>query len=210
MGKNWVEWHADYDEPGSPLHRRLAVVQRRIRDALDEAAPGPIKVISMCAGQGRDLLGVLADHPRRADVTARLVELDPENVRLARAAAAGLDVTVVAGDAGLSTGYAGAVPADIALVCGVFGNISDGDIKQTVGWLPKLCRQGATVIWTRHHEAPDLTPTVRKWFAEAGFAEIAWYTDDDSWISVGTHRLTGEPQPFEPGVRLFEFVPERV
>ena len=210
MGKNWVDWHAAYDEPDSPLYRRLAEVQRRIRDALDEAAPGPIKVISMCAGQGRDLLGVLADHPRRADVTARLVELDPENVRLAKAAAAGLDVTVIAGDAGLSTGYAGAVPADIALVCGVFGNISDGDIKQTIGWLPRLCRQGATVIWTRHHEAPDLTPTVRKWFAEAGFAEIAWYTDDDSWISVGAHRFTGEPQAFEPGVRLFEFVPERV
>jgi hypothetical protein len=33
-------------------------------------------VISLCAGQGRDLLGVLADHPRREDVRARLVELD--------------------------------------------------------------------------------------------------------------------------------------
>ncbi|GHD35622.1 hypothetical protein GCM10010335_31060 [Streptomyces galbus] len=30
----------------------------------------------MCAGQGRDLIGVLAGHPRRDDVRARLVELD--------------------------------------------------------------------------------------------------------------------------------------
>jgi hypothetical protein len=31
----------------------------------------------MCAGQGHDVLGALPDHPRRGDVTARLVELDP-------------------------------------------------------------------------------------------------------------------------------------
>jgi hypothetical protein len=38
----------------------------------------------MVAGQERDLLPVLAEHPRPVDVTARLVELDPRNVRLAR------------------------------------------------------------------------------------------------------------------------------
>jgi hypothetical protein len=32
----------------------------------------------MCAGEGRDLLEVLADHPRSGDVGGRLVELNPE------------------------------------------------------------------------------------------------------------------------------------
>ena len=210
MGRNWVDWHAAYDEPGSSLYRRLALVRQRIREALDARPPGPITVISMCAGQGRDLLGVLADHPRRADVAATLVELDPHNVALAEQTATGLNVTVVAADAGLSTEYAGAVPADIALVCGVFGNISDDDIRHTVGWLPRLCRPGATVIWTRHRRAPDLTPTVREWFADAGFAEVAFDTADTLSIGVGTHRLTGRPLPFEPDVRLFEFVADRV
>jgi hypothetical protein len=61
MGRNWVDWHAAYDEPGSPLRRRLALVQQQIREALDATETSPISVISMCAGQGRDLLGVLAD-----------------------------------------------------------------------------------------------------------------------------------------------------
>jgi Methyltransferase domain len=211
MGKNWVDWHAAYDDPNSSLHQRLALVQRRIRDALDAAPPGQIRVISMCAGQGRDLLGVLADHPRRTDVMATLVELNPDNVDRARQAAAGLNVTAIAADAGDSTPYADAVPADLLLVCGVFGNISDDDIRRTVAWLPRLCRPGATVIWTRHRRPPDLTVRIRQWFTGAGFAELGFDPVDGSpMMSVGAQRLTVETQPFEPGVRLFEFVPEKV
>ncbi|GAB3896167.1 hypothetical protein GCM10029964_077130 [Kibdelosporangium lantanae] len=96
MTKNWVAWHADYDDESSDLSRRLLAVQARIRTALDEQPEGPVGVLSMCAGQGRDLLGVLADHPRAADVRAVLVELDPDNVAVARAAAPA-GVTVVRG-----------------------------------------------------------------------------------------------------------------
>ena len=81
----------------------------------------------MCAGQGRDLIDVLGGHPRRAEVTARLVELDPRIAAAARqrAAAAGLSlVDVVTGDAGLAGAYAGLAPADLVLACGVFGNIT--------------------------------------------------------------------------------------
>jgi hypothetical protein len=70
----WVEWHERY-KPGSPLARRLEVVQGLIRSALDASPPGPIRLVSMCAGDGRDILGVLPGHPRQADVHARLVEL---------------------------------------------------------------------------------------------------------------------------------------
>jgi hypothetical protein len=75
--RDWYTWHRDYDEPGTALARRLVAVQDQIRTALDAAPPGPLHAISLCAGQGRDLIGVLAHHPRRHDVTARLVELDP-------------------------------------------------------------------------------------------------------------------------------------
>jgi hypothetical protein len=80
---DWRAWHEDYDLTGSSLAQRLQAVQNRIVLALNRCPPGPLKVISMCAGQGRDLLGVLADHPRRADVTARLVKLDRRNAALA-------------------------------------------------------------------------------------------------------------------------------
>ena len=209
MGQDWLEWHAAYDEPGSPLHRRLQLVQRRLGDALDQAPPGPLRLVSMCAGQGHDVIGVLADHERRDDVTARLVELDDRNVALARAAiaAAGLDrVEVVSGDAGRLEAYAGATPADLVLVCGVFGNITDDDIAHTVRLLPGLCREGATVLWTRHRLEPDLTPVIREWFTTTGFTEIGFDSLDGFFFGVGAHRWPGPSAPFPVDERLFTFV----
>ncbi len=184
-------------------------MRRRVREALDAAAPGPIRVVSMCAGQGRHLLGVLPDHPRRPDVLARLVELDPHNADQARRSARSLGlpgIEVVEGDASTTTAYDGAVPADLVLVCGVFGNIPDDHIRHTVEQLPRLCAPGAIVIWTRHREPVDLTPTIRGWFTSNGFDEVAFDAQDGHLFGVGTNRLTGEPLPFRRGVRLFEFI----
>lgn len=83
---DWRTWHEDYADPDSALGRRLAVVQAQVRAAVDRCAPGPVRAISVCAGQGHDLTGVLAEHPRRVDVAARLVELDEHNALLARRA----------------------------------------------------------------------------------------------------------------------------
>jgi hypothetical protein len=186
------------------------LVQCRIRDTLDARPPGPIQVISACAGQGRDLLGVLVDHPRRDDVRARLVELDADLAETARAAAgnAGLGaVDMVTGDASTTSAYEGAVPADVVLFCGVFGNVSDDDLRRSISYLPMLCAQGATVIWTRHRKPPDLTPTVRAWFADTGFEEVAFDAPDEMYVGVGTHRLVAPPQPLAPGIKLFTFLP---
>src|SRR5262245_23289081 len=117
MARDWHEWHSAYEQPDSPLSRRLRVVQEKIADALAVAPPGEYRVIAMAAGEGRDVLGVLDEHPRRDDVTGRLVELDPVLAASARERApAGLDVFV--GDAGVTASYAGAVPADLVMVCG--------------------------------------------------------------------------------------------
>ena len=43
--------------------------------------------------------------------------------------------------------FADVLPADV-LLCGIFGNVSDRDIRRTVRAAPALCRAGATVIWT--------------------------------------------------------------
>jgi hypothetical protein len=204
---DWRAWHEGYEDADSELGRRLALVQSQLRAALDQAPPGPIRAISVCAGQGHDIIGVLADHPRREDVSARLVELDEQNVQLARAAAGamGLDaVEVIAGDASLTDAYAGAVPADVILICGVFGNVTADDIAKTIAHLSELCAPEATVIWTRHRRAPDLVPRIRETFEHAGFGEIAFA--DAPPFGVGTNRLLGAPQPLQPGVKMFDFV----
>jgi len=206
---DWRAWHEGYEDPDSGLGRRLALVQDWVSAALDRVPRGPVRAISVCAGQGHDLIGVLAKHPRRGDVSARLVELDEHNVLLARraAATAGLDgVEVVAGDASMTDAYKGAVPADLILMCGVFGNITADDIANTIRHLPQLCALAATVIWTRHRQPPDLTPHIRRTFERHGFEEVSFDGDGSSPFGVGANRLIGSPQPFQAGVRLFEFI----
>jgi hypothetical protein len=205
MTHDWHEWHRAYDHEGSPLARRLAVVQQCIAAALDAAPPGPIRIVSMCAGEGRDLLGVLEHHPRRTDVRGRLVELDPALASTARSRAP-VGVEVLCADAGTTSSYDGAVPADLVLVCGVFGNVTDVDMLSMIDLLPTLCAPNATVIWTRHRRPPDATPGVRRRFAESGFEEVSFHAPEGSMFGVGAHRLTTPPRPFPHDVRLFDFV----
>jgi hypothetical protein len=208
---DWVSWHDDYDNPASVLAGRLAAVQGIVRNALDELPAGPVTALSMCAGQGRDLLGVLATHPRRADVRARLVELDPRNAAVAeeRARRAGLDgVEVVRGDAGLMRHYRDVAPADLVLACGVFGNLTDADVLRTVEACAQLCREGGTVVWTRHRRPPDLVPVIVDWFGVRGFEQVA-LSDPAAGYGVGAHRLRHPPKPLQSADRIFTFVPEK-
>jgi len=191
---------------------RLNAVQDRIREALDRCPRGLVRVISACAGDGRDLLGALAGHPRAGDVRARLVELAPELVeaghgRAAREQLPGIEFR--RGDAAVSDAYAGAVPADILLFCGIFGNIRDAEVRGTIRHLPELCAPRATVIWTRGRFAPDLTPSIRGWFAEAGFEELSFVTIPGSTKSVGAHRLLVAPLPFRAHRVFFTFLPRQ-
>jgi len=208
--RDYEAWHRQYDDPTSPLTQRIAIVQARLGQRLSAAAPGAIRVISICAGEGRDLIGVLPHHPRRADVTAVLVELNPHIVEVARAnaARAGLtQVKILEGDAAVSDIYAAAVPADIVLACGILGNMSDMDVERTARNLSMLCRTGASVIWTRHRNEPDLTARIRGWFADAGFEELSFDAPDTATkYGIGTVRLIEVPPPFQPGFRFFTFV----
>lgn len=207
IDRDWAEWHNAYDDPASTLSRRLAVVRERVGDALDRCGPGPLRVISLCAGQGRDLVGALESHPRRDDVTARLVELDPRNAAEARrlAGAAGLArVEVRVADAALIDEYADLTPANLVLACGVFGNISDVDVERTIAHCAQLCAEGGYVVWTRHRRPPDLVPQICRWFDQYGFAS-RWLSDAAERFGVGLHQRVAPPTPWRPGSRMFTF-----
>jgi Putative methyltransferase len=205
----WVDWHLQYADPGHALSRRLRDVQQQIGTYLDNAPAHDLSILSLCAGQGDDLLGVLSNYPAAGRVRANLVELEPGNAQVARRRISGLGldrvVEVHEADAGHSDTYADLVPADLVVVCGVFGNMTDEDVATTISALPQLCSTSAMVIWTRHRRAPDLTPRINEWFAGAGFQQLRFHSPEENGWAVGTHRLVSEPEPLRLGERWFRF-----
>jgi hypothetical protein len=204
---DWHAWHAPYRDPASALSRRLAIVQEQISKAVHAAPPGAIRLVSVCAGQGHDVIGALREHPRRTDVVARLVELDPRNVQAAREAAATAGLTtidVVCDDATLVSSYQGALPADVLVFCGVLGNIEDQSLRGVINRLPELCAPNAMVVWTRHRRPPDMSGPIRSYLADAGFEESI--VEADQAFAVGAHQLVVEPRPPEETQPLFAFV----
>ncbi|GAB3199488.1 hypothetical protein GCM10027062_16300 [Nocardioides hungaricus] len=216
MTRDWHEWHRGYDDPASSLSRRLATVRSCLRSLLagadgSDGADGPLRLVSICAGDGRDTLPVLDS--LSVEVTGVLVELDPSLAARARAVApAGIEVRTA--DAGTTASYADACPADVFLACGVFGNVTDEDIARTVAALPSLLASGGQVIWTRGRAVPqdpttyggDPADLVRGLFAEAGFEEVSFVRPSDAGFRVGVHRWPGPAGVPEPGQRLFDFV----
>ena len=208
--RDYDAWHRQYDDPDSGLSWRLRQVQTWIGEALD-ARPGPFRMLSACAGDGRDIIGVLSGRPDAERVNAVLVELHPEIAQRAResALAAGLTgVTVRTEDAGTTDAYAGAMPADLVLLVGIMGNIPDEDLWRLIDASPQLCAPGAHLIWSRGRDEEDLNDQVRARYAAAGFAELAYATHDnaDGRIGLGLVRYDGPPVALEPRHRLFRFV----
>lgn len=207
MGRTWVDWHRRYDEPGSDLASRLAAVVGHLRAAFAEAPPGPVRLLSLCAGDGRDVAAAASAHPRRSELDAWFVESDPELAARAsrRGREASASAHVICGDAGTTTTFEHVPRADVLLLCGIFGNIGDDDVRTTVDAVGMLCRTGATVVWTRHRRAPDLTPAIRGWFADAGCEHLGFTSPGRARWAVGAERFVGAERPLDPDLRLFRF-----
>jgi ubiquinone/menaquinone biosynthesis C-methylase UbiE len=215
--RDWVAWHEAYDDPSSPVSARLQLVRAHLAGAIDQAPAGPVRLVSLCAGQGHDVIGGVRDHPRRDDVRAVLVEADPENAAVARerAAGAGLgQVEVRLADASRVASFADALPTGVLMLCGIFGNVSEPDIERTIATAATFVIPGGTVIWTRHRRPPDRTPRFRGLFTVAGFEEIAFGSPETApQIGVGAARFRGTAGAAEriaswPDEPLFAFRPQ--
>jgi len=207
MMRDWIKWHQAYDDPHSLLSQRLVVVSQMIRGALDIAPPGEIRVLSLCAGDGRDLILATAGHPRVMDITGLLVEL---NLQLAQQAATNVttvnaNLRVKNTDAGDTGEFRSALPIDLLLLCGIFGNITNGDIQRTIAAVPAICRSGATVIWTRHRREPDITPKIRGWFDAAGCAPTKFVSPGVGSFAIGCERRMTTTDVTRLPKRLFTF-----
>ena len=217
MTRDWQEWHEEYDDPASSLSRRLIEVRRALAADLDaRAAAGQrsVRLLSLCAGDGRDAIPVLAARPD-IDVDACLVELDPHLADAARAAAveAGLAVDVRTADAGSSAAFCDRMTSDVLMLCGIFGNISDADVERCVEASRAMVGPGGTVIWTRGNRVPDdpgrrrddAAAWVRGLFTAAGFEEVAFVAPEDASYRVGVCRQA-DPASGPAAAWSFSFV----
>lgn len=217
MTKDWQQWHRHYDTPDLSLAQRLNAVCRDLRRALAEVpcgADGVVRLTSICAGEGRDVLPVLVEQNGGRPVRALLVELDPTLAQRASTTAAKLGlsgVEVRRADAGTIDTYLDVPPAHVLLVCGVFGNISVDDVRRTVATLSALLAADGIVIWTRgaQNTDRDRSQEIRACFAEHGFTEMSFTRTEDGVFRIGMHRLAAEPADVstaQPGTRMFTFV----
>ena len=212
MPKDWRDWHQHYDNPNSSISLRLELVQRDLRRALSEAPNdenGVVNLITMCAGEGRDVLPVLAEENSGRPVKATLVEYDQTLAQHARTAVEDLQLSAVevrTADAGTTDTYRDLPPAQVMTVCSVFGNIPFEDTQRTVATLPSLLADDGIVIWTRAGQ--DKSLAVRKVFLDHGFSELSFSNTTDDMFYVGMYQLTGkraQPRAPEPCTRMFSF-----
>ena len=202
-------WHEAYDDPSSSLARRLEVVRRRLSAVLDCALGDRQQLLSLCAGDGRDVIPVLAARALPPLVSAVLIEQDQGlSLRATEAAAAaGLNtVEIRCADAGDPDSFNDALPVDVLLLCGLFGNIEHGRVKDVIEIVPHLLAKGGHVIWTRGGSDPDRRPEIRDWFRATGLAEVC-FDGAPERFGVGVNQLvSGKPSmPRRLPHRLFTF-----
>jgi hypothetical protein len=215
---DWYKWHDAYDHDPA-LKKRLVLVRNHLSRCLDRSAPGEVRVISVCAGDGRDILRTLVDHKRLADTRVRLVELDPNLVADGKDAcqALGLSshVEFVIGDATDPSSYRAVAPANIVVMCGMLGLVDLPELPNVVRAMQALCRHKGHVVWTRRLDWRDGVRQIKvlqELMAKAGFRRAAlnvtsfgallWKAPRASF-AVGTHRYDGEPITLPEGGRLF-------
>ena len=208
---DWVRWHENY-EASPALRARILVVREHLSRCFDSHPPGVIRVLSICAGDARDLIGLLATHPRKMDVKAYLVEDNAELVENGRKVIveAGFEeqLQFVVADATISSTYLGLVPVDVVLMAGVFGNLRSEEVARLIRNLSSLCKCGGYVVWTRHrrlHNGLNQIALIRRLFSESDFEEILIEDTPDDSFTIGSHRYKGAGQVLRGGIKLFEF-----
>lgn len=204
----WPKWHEGYEIEDSFLHQRLQDVKRVLVRSIREF-DRPVRIISVCAGQGRDVIEVLRDDPSLNVKDAYLFEIDPENVAFGENLVSHYrlnNVNYVIGDASITSVYKEFVPTDILMLCGIFGNVSQADIKTTLKAATTLLVRGGVVIWTRHRGEPNIVPEIQIWAKDLDFHEIELIAPPETLYAVGSNRYLGPAKKFEAQIKMFEFM----
>ncbi|MNR04651.1 hypothetical protein D3C85_1206300 [compost metagenome] len=152
---------------------------------------------------------MLAHYPNSDNIHSYLVEIDERLVQECKHTVSdrGLqNVTVVKGDASLLRTYRDVIPADLILLCGIFGNIANEDILNTIESLAQLSKQGTRVVWTRNLRDPKVVPMIRHSFTANDFKEVDYRTTSDDSYAIGIYEFYGLSQRLKDDIQLFTFI----
>jgi SAM-dependent methyltransferase len=205
----WSNWPARAYLRSS-YRLRLGEVQAHLSRCLDEAAPGPVYIVSLCAGDGRDVTGTLEAHPRRSDVEAWLVERDWKSVEAGIQSAAGKElrdhVHFILGDATNYATYANLSVCDIVVFCGVLGHVMPCEKAETVKRVAQFCKPGGAIVWTRGlKRGKSRVSDVERLFDQALCEKVrSSVTADGKW-GIVTHRYMGPAVERPKCGRIFNF-----
>jgi SAM-dependent methyltransferase len=209
---DWTHWYKHYDATPR-IQARLRVVQRQIIEFVNECPAGPITIVSVCSGDGRDLVGALADHPRRNGVAAWLLDAHADTFdrgkEAARAAGLERQLHFVLADATRADSYRDIVPADLVLISGVLGHLRPDGVASLLSALPMLCKPGGGVILNRGlllNDGARQVPAIRQILRSTGFEEMDYEVTSADGFACLRARLAGPSRPLDTDRVLFEFV----
>src|SRR5262249_33753032 len=122
---------------------QLLAVRAQIAAAAAKAPGTSVHLVSLCAGDGRDVIGTFAAADARQDMHATLIEAHPALVTRGQAAVEQLGltrrITFRCADATHSSTYVDLRPAQILVLSGIFGNLTARDVQRLIAVLPSLC-----------------------------------------------------------------------
>jgi ubiquinone/menaquinone biosynthesis C-methylase UbiE len=206
---HWSGWpELAYQRPH--MRERLRIVQEQLAECLDQAPRGPLQILSICAGDGRDVIGVLQSHRRQKDVEAYLVELNGQSVTegIKQMEASGLEnvVNFINADATDYSTYKNLAPCDIVLLCGVLGHVPANGLAKLIHALASFCKPGGKIIWTRKiSKGEHLLKQVQSQFDDNLWSPVRQdSTFNKKWV-VCTYRYRGPALEIPRNGRIFTF-----
>ena len=197
-------WHYNYEDETSTPYKRTLIVKKLISDYLINK--NNITILSICAGQGRDVLTSLNE-----DTHAYLIDIDKDCIEYAQSYINKNDlhnVFVIEADASLISTYIdNNIPkADLILICGVFGHLSLKDINLTIKSLKQLIKPEGSVIWTKHKFDNDITKEIRNAFDLTGYKEETFISPKEEIFSVGMHKLINDTTKPIYDLKMFDYI----
>ena len=206
----WTEWHEEaYNDINSLPYQRTEIVKDLINKYLSEIDKD-IVVISIGAGQSRDILPVLIGRKDNDRITTYLIDTDIECLNYAKNYAKDnniINVHIVDMDGSLVKNYKDIPKADLIIFCGMMTQKNTDEVKKLANNIKLICNKDAQIIWSRHGYDKDYSTPFRNVFNENFYKELDFYISHKEPFFICRNIIMSNPLNIETkkDVKIFIF-----